>query len=1759
MTAKKAGKATITATVGKKKLTCKVTVKAVKLSKTKLTLTAGKSATLKLTGAKIKSVTSSNKKVAKVTKKGKITGVKAGKATITFKDTKGKKYTCKVTVKAKPAATQPETVKVTGITLNKSTASLEEGATLQLSATAAPSNAANKAVTWSSSNANVAAVSASGLITAKAAGSATITATAQDGSNKKASCTVTVTKKVVAVTGITLNKSAASLEEGATLQLSATAAPSTATNKAVTWSSSNTSVAAVSASGLITAKAAGSATITATAQDGSSKKAACTVTVTKKVVKVTGITLNKSTASLEEGSTLQLSATAAPSTATNKAVTWSSSNAGVASISASGLITAKAAGSATITAAAQDGSSKMATCTVTVTKKVVKVTGITLNKSTASLEEGATLQLSATAAPSTATNKAVTWSSSNTSVAVVSASGLVTAKAAGSATITAAAQDGSSKKATCTVTVTKKVVKVTGITLNKSTASLEEGATLQLSATAAPSTATNKAVTWSSSNASVASVSTSGLVTAKATGSVTITATAQDGSGKKAACTVTVTQKVIKVTGITLNKSSETLGVGNTLQLTATAAPSTATNKAVTWSSSNASVATVSASGLVSAKAAGSATITATAKDGSGKQASCTVAVMAEQSDPGDLNAELQELAELQDDIRNDDLYLRISGSYKLYVNEILSQADAAVSMKTSDAAVIAELKSKLTEIYNGIMNSGRGYDVRSIEGEGIRSWRRNGGSIILYGYTENMPDTELEVSAYDGFHATVEDTDEEDYVKRIILRNDESGVEFDWYVRYLVTPFMFEPWTVTGESVLDYYCSASLYGNGTLEIVGSTENLPTLELTTRENVSWEQTTDEDGKPIMRMTYGAATYIFNIVYERADFFFELSDAGGLGILNYRVENAETSGSLYLTGLTDTIPDDWYANTKYNNINIDEKSSTTLELSGMGQTYTYEVVYNQIESTDLELDMEETAEITEEKPYQVYTFTPDETAVYEFRSYNRTDDPRAYLYMNGEELRYSDDEYSLNFSIKYALHAGKSYTYLVRDTRGASCKVILTKTEDSLGAYTDDPVLRLQFELKEKQENIRAGRYQQLVGTYKDYVDEIFAQVDSATSNAFAETDELEELQEKLEEIIDTIEGAGYIGEVTGNDISAYSVRDDGIIILYGYSASIPDTELSVSTYGGSGNKTVTVEDTDVEGFVKRIVLRNEESGVELFWNVKYAISSDKFRIQNVTGEGIVSYSRFVYGDEYGTLVIRGITEKLPTFNLQTTYEDVIWEQIADGDGNPMLRMSFGDTTFIYDIYYTQVDNIFDLVGVRDANSYILGYRTDMGETSGTLYLTGITADIPENWSVNTKYDSVRVSEKNSNTLVLTCLDQTYTYEVVYNKAEGTALELDKEAFVEITAEKQYQVFTFTPDETAVYELSPLECSEDPFAQLLKNGERITYSDESGRRNFHLSYTLEAGQEYEYVIKDQIGGSSIIILTKLEEEEADASGESYGAAESETDSEVEEETEVSTETETVTEEAETVTEEAETEDAAEAEEPVSEETETEAVSEDAEPVSEELATEETSEDAEPVSEAVETAEVPEVTEAAELESEEAAETEEVTEAVEEETAPADVLEDMDTVEEEPETAAVSEDAEPVLEELDLGDELEPAIEEEEQAEIFGEAVDEEEDFAEAEGLENFEDIEELEDIDDLEALESFEELEDFGDLLGLEGDAWTDADLNADEWIAEEDLFLFGEDDDESWDLSEEQDGETLYIPFDDLTGLEEDEVIIEEE
>ena len=566
----------------------KTNVTGVTLDKTTLELREGETGTLKATvapdDATDMTVTwkSNATGVASVDSSGVVTAVKAGTAMITVTATNGtddttddQTATCTVTV---TEAEAPK-VDVSKVTLDQSTVSLVEEETVTLTATVTPTDATDKTVTWSSDKESVATVDADGKVTAVKAGTAIITVTATNGTDdttddKTATCTVTVTEAEAPktdITGITLNKTSVTVEEGKTESLTATVAPDDATDKTVTWTSSDTGIVTVDEEGKITAVAVGNAVIIVTATNGTEsagddKTTTCIVNVvaagTPKT-DVTGVTLTKTETNIREGEIENLKYTVAPDDATDKTVTWKSSDETVATVDNSGKVTAVAAGTATITVTATNGTEdtaddKTATCEVTVTAATepkTDITGVTLDKMELTVEEGKTETLAATVAPEDASSKDVIWSSSDETIATIDADGVVVAVKAGTATITVTATNGTEdtaddKTVTCEVTVTEAAVKtdITGITLDKTTVSLEVEQTETLTVTVEPEEATDKTLTFKSSDEKIATVDEEGKITAVAEGSTVIIVTADNGTAeaeddKTATCIVTVTAK----------------------------------------------------------------------------------------------------------------------------------------------------------------------------------------------------------------------------------------------------------------------------------------------------------------------------------------------------------------------------------------------------------------------------------------------------------------------------------------------------------------------------------------------------------------------------------------------------------------------------------------------------------------------------------------------------------------------------------------------------------------------------------------------------------------------------------------------------------------------------------------------------------------------------------------------------------------------------------------------------------------------------------------------------------------------------------------------------------------------------------------------------------------------------------------------------------------------------------------------------------------
>lgn len=567
----KAGVAVITVSVSETVFeTCTVTVVSrvtgISFDVDKLEILPGESHQLNVTvlpeNASVPDVnwSSDNAKVAKVSDTGLVTGHSAGVATIhAVTRDGGKMATCLVKVGTP----------VSGISLSKSSASMYVGdSPLALTAAITPSNASDKSVVWSSSDASVASVTAgSGLdatVTPVAAGTATITVSTPDG-KFSASCALTVMQHV---TGVSISKSSLTLYTGQTETLTAQVEPDDASETKLTWSSSDKTVATV-ANGKVTALKAGSTQIRVTSFEGGFQ-AVCNLTVKQHA---TGLDLSHSTRTIYLGQTVTMTATVLPSDASDKSVTWASSNSDIVSVTQNGNVTANAMGEAEITATSNDGGFSKS-CKVTVIEPLVPATSLTLTPKTMSLNIGESGSMELQILPNDC-NEILEWKSSDPSVATVNA-GDIKALAAGTTTITVR---GSNTSASATVTVIDPYA-VTGVTLDRTTLSLEMGETATLVATVLPEDARDKTVTWSSGNTAVATVDQQGKITTVSPGTAQITVTTKDGSFS-ASCALTVVERVVPITSISYAEKGKTvkMNMGESYTIRVKVSPDNATEQ----------------------------------------------------------------------------------------------------------------------------------------------------------------------------------------------------------------------------------------------------------------------------------------------------------------------------------------------------------------------------------------------------------------------------------------------------------------------------------------------------------------------------------------------------------------------------------------------------------------------------------------------------------------------------------------------------------------------------------------------------------------------------------------------------------------------------------------------------------------------------------------------------------------------------------------------------------------------------------------------------------------------------------------------------------------------------------------------------------------------------------------------------------------------------------------------------------------------------
>lgn len=436
---------------------------------------------------------------------------------------------------------------VRGLTVTPTTGNLRAGDQLTLVATLDAEQGAVPDVRWSSENPGVAIVSSGGVVTAVMPGSAVIRATAVADARVSATALLTIqSARSVRIVG-----APTTLRIGDQASLGSSIDIDSTQSREVLWSSSQPSIASISSTGVITALATGTTTL----RLSSVAEPRLQDSVRLEVRTARTVTVSPATATLGAGETRMLSAQVVMDAGMSPAVTWRSDDPAIAMVAQNGLVTGVARGRTTITAIAVADTMRRGAAVIDIAPVV---RDLDLSPSAVSLFTEDTRQLTATVSGDAGTSRAVLWRSSNAAVASVSATGLITANAAGTAIITALAEADTTRRATALVTV--RDVPVVSVSVVPSSATVGIGQTVQLTPSVVTQGAPSSAVSFRSSNPAVASVNFTGLVTGLGVGNATITVLSSVDTTKRATAAITISAAPPPPTQLASSWSSTRLG-----------------------------------------------------------------------------------------------------------------------------------------------------------------------------------------------------------------------------------------------------------------------------------------------------------------------------------------------------------------------------------------------------------------------------------------------------------------------------------------------------------------------------------------------------------------------------------------------------------------------------------------------------------------------------------------------------------------------------------------------------------------------------------------------------------------------------------------------------------------------------------------------------------------------------------------------------------------------------------------------------------------------------------------------------------------------------------------------------------------------------------------------------------------------------------------------------------------------------------------------
>ena len=561
------------------------------------------------------------KRTGKVTITAEILGKKAGKVTIAAA------YKANENAKASIEVTVLENGEVSSVEVKPLSNNIKVGETLQLTASVTGNNlsAGDKGVTWSSADGNVAKVDINGVVTGVGAGQTIVTATSDSDNTKSGTATVIVTNNK-SVTSVIVAPTNAALKVGDTQAFTATVNGTNLdpADQTVTWSVADASIATVDQQGVVTGVTVtgGQTTVTATSNFDNSISGTATVLVTSNKI-VTSVTVAPPTAAVKAGNTQTFTAAVngANLDPADQTVTWSVTNASIATVDQQGVVTGVTGGQTTVTATSNFDNTKSHTAIVI----VKSINSVIVDPTSVTMKVG-DIQAFTTTVNGTNLDPAdetVTWSVLDASIVTVDQQGVVTGVAGGETTVTATSDFDNSVLGTATVVVKS----VSNVTLDLTNAVVKVGDTQAFTATVNGINLdpADQTVTWTTTDPNIATVDQQGIVTAVAGGQTTVTATAGFDSSTSGTATVVVKS----VNSVLVDPTNVALKVGDTQAFAATVNGMNLdpVDEDVKWMVADESIATIDQQGVVTGLKEGATTIIATSDFDNTKSSTATIVV----------------------------------------------------------------------------------------------------------------------------------------------------------------------------------------------------------------------------------------------------------------------------------------------------------------------------------------------------------------------------------------------------------------------------------------------------------------------------------------------------------------------------------------------------------------------------------------------------------------------------------------------------------------------------------------------------------------------------------------------------------------------------------------------------------------------------------------------------------------------------------------------------------------------------------------------------------------------------------------------------------------------------------------------------------------------------------------------------------------------------------------------------------------------------